>query len=92
MSAKDEDKRLASYVSFITFFWYAERFFLRFQGVPGKICFNSWFRLKVIVVGRYTTRPDCQFTDSFTYILDLPKIWITIIRSSRSVKNVFLEI
>ena len=58
--------------------------FLRFWGVPGKIiCFISWFRLKIIVVGRYTTRPDCRFTDSFTYILDLPKIWIKIIRNSR---------
>ena len=27
MSVKDEDKRLASYVSFITFFRYVERFF-----------------------------------------------------------------
>ena len=75
MSVKDEDKRLASYFSFITFFSICRTFFLRFRGVPGKIiCFNSWFRLKIIVVGRYTTRPDCRFTDSFTYILDLPKI------------------
>ena len=73
MSVKDEDKRLASYVSFITFFRYAERFLRRFRGVPGKIIyFNSWFRLKIIVVGRYTTGPDCRFTDSFTYTLDLP--------------------
>ena len=58
--------------------------FLRFRGVPGKIiCFNSWFRLKIIVVGRYTTRPDCRFTDSFTYILDLPKNRIKVMRSSR---------
>ena len=65
-------------------FFDMQNVFLRFRGVPGKIiCFNSWFRLKIIVVGRYTTRPDCRFTDSFTYILDLPKIWIKIIRSSR---------
>ena len=37
-------------------------------------CFISCFRLKVIVVGKYTTRSDYQFTDSFTYILDLSKI------------------
>ena len=56
---------------------------LRFRGVPGKIvCFISWFRLKIIVVGRYTTRPDCRFTDSFPYNLDLPIIWIKIIRST----------
>ena len=60
--------------------------FLRFRGVPGKIIrFISWFRLKIIVVGRYTTRPDCRFTDSFTYILDLPKIWIKIISSRQEV-------
>ena len=47
--------------------------FLRFREVPGKIiCFISWFRLKIIVVGRYTARPDCRFTDSFTYILHSP--------------------
>ena len=29
--------------------------FLRFREVPGKItCFISWFRLKIIVAGRYT--------------------------------------
>ena len=65
-------------------FFDMQNVFLRFRGVPGKIiCFNSWFRLKIIVVGRYTTRLDCEFTDSFTYILDLPKLWIKIIRSSR---------
>ena len=65
-------------------FFDMQNVFLRFGGVPGKIiCFNSWFRLKIIVVGRYTTRLDCEFTDSFTYILDLPKLWIKIIRSSR---------
>ena len=74
MSVKDEDKRLASYV-FLLHFVDNQNVFLRFRGVPGKIiCFISWFRLKIIVVGRYTTRPDCRFTDSFTYILDLPKI------------------
>ena len=52
-----------------------QNIFLRFRGVPGKIiCFISWYRLKIIVVGRYATRPDCRFTDSFTYILDPPKI------------------
>ena len=61
-----------------------QNIFLRFRGVPGKIiCFISWYRLKIIVVGRYTTSPDCRFTDSFTYILDPPKIWIKMIRSSR---------
>ena len=61
-----------------------QNIFLRFRGVPRKImCFISWFRLKIIVVGRYTTRPDCRFTDSFTYILDLLKISIKIIRNSR---------
>ena len=51
-----------------------QNIFLVFRGVPGKMCFISWFRLKIIVVGRYTTKPDYRFTDSFTYILDLPKI------------------
>ena len=52
-----------------------QNIFLRFRGVPGKIiCFISWYRLKIIVVGRYATSPDCRFTDSFTYILDPPKI------------------
>ena len=61
-----------------------QNIFLRFRGVPRKImCFISWFRLKIIVVGRYTTRPDCRFTDSFTYILDLPKISTKIIKNSR---------
>ena len=56
-------------------FFDMQNVFLRSRGVPGKIiCFNSWFRLKIIVVGRYTTRLDCEFTDSFTYILDLPKL------------------
>ena len=65
-------------------FFDMQNVFSRFRGVPGKIIyFNSWFRLKIIVVGRYTTSPDCPFTDSFTYILDLPKIWIKKIRSSR---------
>ena len=55
-------------------FFDMQNVFLRFGGVPGKIiCFNSWFRLKIIVVGRYTTRPDRRFTDSFTYILVFPK-------------------
>ena len=76
MSVKDGDKRLASSVSFITSFRYAERFLkISRSSRTGKIiCFNSWFRLKIIVVGRYTTRPGCRFTDSFTNILDLPKI------------------
>ena len=52
MSVKDEDKRLASYVSFITFFRYAERFFKISRSSRKKVCSNSWFRLKIIVVGR----------------------------------------
>ena len=32
-------------------FFDMQNVFLRFRGVPGKIiCFNSWFRLKIIVV------------------------------------------
>ena len=59
MSVKDEDKRLASYV-FLLHFVDNQNVFLRFRGVPEKIIsFISWFRLKIIVVGRYTTRPDC---------------------------------
>ena len=82
MPLKDEDKRLASYVSSV--FVDNQNVFLRFRGVPRKIIsFISWFRLKIIVVGRYTTRPDCRFADSFAYILNLPKIWIKITRSSR---------
>ena len=64
-------------------FFDMQNVFSRFRGVPGKIIyFNSWFRLKIIVVGRYTTSPDCRFADSFTYILDVPKMWIKKIRSS----------
>ena len=46
-----------------------QNIFLRFQGVPGKtMYFISWFRLKIIVVGRCTFRPNCRFTDSFVNV------------------------
>ena len=54
-----------------------QNIFCKIQRQPSKEfqekCFILWFRLKVIVVGKYTTRPDYRFTDSFTYILDLSK-------------------
>ena len=54
-------------------FFDMQNVFLRFRGVPGKIiCFNSWFRLKIIVVGRYTTRPDCRFN----LLIHLHIFWI----------------
>ena len=44
MSAKDEDKRLASYVSFITFFRYAERFFFKISRSSRK---NNLFQFMI---------------------------------------------
>ena len=44
MSAKDEDKRLAGYVSFITFSRYAERFFFKISRSSRK---NNLFQFMI---------------------------------------------